>query len=167
MATSDGVRPAQQQAQARDARGNGVAVADPSQASGASQAGAVPGNGSSAGASQTATSNVDKWKGRKVKRFKLIDELGEGAMGRVFLAEDTVLKRHVALKLLPAKHRDGRPNQRTERLVREARSAASLEHPNAVNIFEIDQSGGVHYIAMELVEGGNLEKLVEMSGPME
>ena len=88
-------------------------------------------------------------------------------MGRVFLAEDTVLKRHVALKLLPAKHRDGRPNHRTERLVREARSAASLEHPNAVNIYEIDQSGGVHYIAMELVEGGNLEKLVQMSGPME
>ena len=123
--------------------------------------------GRDAAASAGASSNVDKWKGRRVKRFKLVDELGEGAMGRVFLAEDTVLKRHVALKLLPAKHRDGRPNHRTERLVREARSAASLEHPNAVHIYEIDQSGGVHYIAMELVEGGNLEKLVEMSGPME
>ena len=169
MATSDGVRSPQQQSQ-----GDGVAVADPSKASGgasasqASVAGAGTGGaGGSAAQAAAAASASDKWKGRKVKRFKLIDELGEGAMGRVFLAEDTVLKRHVALKLLPAKHRDGRPNQRTERLVREARSAASLEHPNAVNIFEIDQSGGVHYIAMELVEGGNLEKLVEMSGPME
>src|SRR5688572_14994291 len=157
MATTDGARPPQQ---AQPQQGNGAAVADPSQGSGSQQ--------SIAGVPQASTgAHVDKWKGRKVKRFKLIDELGEGAMGRVFLAEDTVLKRHVALKLLPAKHRDGRPNQRTERLVREARSAASLEHPNAVQIFEIDQSGGVHYIAMELVEGGNLEKLVEMSGPME
>jgi serine/threonine protein kinase len=102
-----------------------------------------------------------------VKRFKLVDELGEGTMGRVFVAEDTVLKRHVALKLLPARFRDGRPNHRTERLIREARSAASLEHPNAVNVYEIDQSGGVHYIAMELAEGGNLENLVQLSGPME
>jgi tRNA A-37 threonylcarbamoyl transferase component Bud32 len=102
-----------------------------------------------------------------VKRFKLIDELGEGAMGRVYLAEDTVLKRHVALKLLPSKHRDGRPNHRTERLVREARSCASLDHPNVTSVYEIDECGGVHYIAMELAEGGNLEKLVQMSGPME
>lgn len=107
------------------------------------------------------------WKGRRVKRFRLIDELGEGAMGRVFVAEDTVLKRNVALKLLPAKHRDGRPNHRTEKLVSEARSAANLEHPNVVTIYEIDQISGVHYIAMELVEGGNLERLVQMSGPME
>src|SRR5687768_1375357 len=156
MATTDGVPPPPQ----AQSPGNGLAVADASQGSASQQS--ITGVPQSSGGA-----NVDKWKGRKVKRFKLIDELGEGAMGRVFLAEDTVLKRHVALKLLPAKHRDGRPNQRTERLVREARSAASLEHPNAVQIFEIDQSGGVHYIAMELVEGGNLEKLVEMSGPME
>jgi serine/threonine protein kinase len=152
--------------------GGGVAVAGGSGSG--SDAGAVPSSQSSsqtvaghAAPQASVAPNVDKWKGRRVKRFKLVDELGEGAMGRVFLAEDTVLKRHVALKLLPARHRDGRPNHRTERLVREARSAASLEHPNAVNIFEIDQSGGVHYIAMELVEGGNLEKLVEMSGPMD
>jgi hypothetical protein len=88
-------------------------------------------------------------------------------MGKVFVAEDTILKRHVALKLLPAKFKDGRPNHRTERLVKEARSAASLEHPNAVSIYEIDQSGGVHYIAMELAEGGDLEDLVQLSGPME
>src|SRR5262245_583017 len=130
-----------------------------------------PKNGASgavgvAGASASSSSD-SKWKGRMVKRFKLVDELGEGTMGRVFVAEDTVLKRHVALKLLPAKFKDGRPNHRTERLIREARSAASLEHPNAVNVYEIDQSGGVHYIAMELAEGGNLEQLVQLSGPMD
>src|SRR2546423_1148808 len=107
------------------------------------------------------------WRGKKVKRFRLIDELGEGAMGRGFVAEDETLKRNVALKILPAKHRDGRPNHRTERLIKEARAAATLEHPHVVTIYEIDQTLGVHYIAMELVEGGNLERLVQMSGPME
>ncbi len=118
-------------------------------------------------ASATNAAPASSWKGRRIKRFKLVDELGEGAMGRVFIAEDTILRRHVALKLLPSKHRDGRPNHRTERLITEARSAATLEHPSVVTIHEIDQSGGVHYIAMELVEGGNLERLVQMSGPME
>jgi tRNA A-37 threonylcarbamoyl transferase component Bud32 len=156
---------------------NGAAVASGSSNSGSAspqgQAGASAGNASgqnaSAGnASAAASVNaMPKWKGRRVKRFKLVDELGEGAMGRVFLAEDTVLKRHVALKILPSKHRDGRPNHRTERLIREARSCASLDHPAIVSIFEIDEAGGIHYIAMELVEGGNLEKLVQMSGPME
>src|SRR5207247_6265449 len=71
------------------------------------------------------------------------------------------------LKLLPSRFRDGRPNHRTERLIKEARSVASLEHPNTLSIFEIDQSGGIHYIAMELAEGGDLERLVQLSGPME
>src|SRR5439155_4565944 len=87
--------------------------------------------------------------------------------GPVYAPKDTGLKRHVALQLQPARFRDGRPNQPTERLIREARSVASLEHPNTLSIFEIDQSGGVHYIAMELAEGGDLEKLVQFSGPME
>jgi hypothetical protein len=140
----------------------------PSRKSPAAGNGAV-GNGAVApSASPSASSTTDaRWKGRLVKRFKLVDELGEGAMGRVFVAEDTVLKRHVALKLLPAKFKDGRPNHRTERLIKEARSAASLEHPNVVSVYEIDQSGGVHYIAMELAEGGNLEQLIQLSGPME
>jgi serine/threonine protein kinase len=127
------------------------------------------GSGGIATAKPTITVSTDgpNFRGRRVKRFRLVDEIGRGAMGRVFLAEDTVLKRHVALKLLPSRHRDGTPNHRTERLIREARSAATLEHPNAVTVFEIDEASGCHYIAMELVEGGNLEKLVQMSGPME
>src|SRR5438477_9370802 len=137
MATAEGAKPAQQQ--------NPAATASPS----------------------TSSTTESKWKGRIVKRFKLVDELGVGAMGRVFVAEDTVLKRHVALKLLPSRFRDGRPNHRTERLIKEARSAASLDHPNTLSIYEIDQSGGVHYIAMELAEGGDLEHLVQLSGPME
>src|SRR3954468_6236404 len=79
-------------------------------------------NPSVAASASTSNTSESKWKGRIVKRFKLVDELGEGAMGRVFVAEDTVLKRHVALKLLPSRFRDGRPNHRTERLIKEARS---------------------------------------------
>ena len=162
MASTEGVGPRPQ-----NPRGKGASAAG---AAGTAGAGASAGGTSnpSPAASQSSSSTTDsKWKGRIVKRFKLVDELGEGAMGRVFVAEDTVLKRHVALKLLPARFRDGRPNHRTERLIREARSVASLEHPNTLSIFEIDQSGGVHYIAMELAEGGDLEKLVQFSGPME
>ena len=123
-------------------------------------------SGSSSSGSQSSASEP-RWKGRRIKRFRLVDELGKGAMGRVFLAEDTVLKRHVALKLLPARHRDGRVNHRSEKLIREARSAATLDHPNSVTIHEIDENSGVHYIAMELVEGGDLERLVRMTGPMD
>src|SRR5689334_13652457 len=96
---------------------------------------AVAGSAGSSGAGTTTTTE-SKWKGRLVKRFRLVDEIGEGAMGKVFIAEDTILKRHVALKLLPAKFKDGRPNHRTERLIKEARSAASLEHPNTLSIYE-------------------------------
>jgi tRNA A-37 threonylcarbamoyl transferase component Bud32 len=120
-----------------------------------------------AASSGPSGSKEPSWKGKSIKRFRLVDELGEGAMGRVFVAEDQVLRRHVAMKLLPIKHRDGRLNHRTERLITEARAAATLEHPNVVTIYEIEQAGNYHYIAMELVEGGNLEKLVQLSGPME
>jgi serine/threonine-protein kinase len=156
-----------------------MAIMDGQSAGGAGSPGGAAGGTSAASASVSGTGGIatasasspvaeaPSWKGRRVKRFKLIDEIGQGAMGRVFLAEDTLLRRHVALKLLPAKHKDGRPNHRTEPLVLEARSAANLDHPNVVTIHEIDQSAGVHYIAMELVEGGNLEKLVQLSGPME
>ena len=67
------------------------------------------------------------WKGRMVGHFKLLSILGQGAMGKVFIAEDTILKRHVALKLLPAKFKDGRPNHRTERLIKEAHGAIVIQ----------------------------------------
>jgi serine/threonine-protein kinase len=151
-----------------DGPGVGSAPGAGGASAGSAASASVSGTGGIATASASSpVAEAPSWKGRRVKRFKLIDEIGQGAMGRVFLAEDTLLRRHVALKLLPAKHKDGRPNHRTERLVLEARSAANLDHPNVVTIHEIDQSAGVHYIAMELVEGGNLEKLVQLSGPME
>jgi serine/threonine-protein kinase len=119
------------------------------------------------GTAATTSTRPPKWKGRILKRFKLVDLLGQGAMGKVFRAEDVTLRRYVALKVLPTKTKDGQRDHKIDQFVREARSAATIEHPNAVTIYEIGESSGVHYIAMELVEGGNLEKLIKASGPME
>jgi len=140
-------------------------------ASSAGSSGGASASGTSASgginSSESALRSTPKWKGRVLKRFKLIDLLGQGSMGRVFRAEDVTLRRHVAIKVLPTKTRDGQRDRQIDQFLREARSAASLDHPNAVAIYEIGEASGVHYIAMELVEGGNLEKLVQMSGPME
>jgi hypothetical protein len=110
---------------------------------------------------------VDSWKGKTLGRFKLLSELGKGAMGKVFRAEDINLRRQVALKVLPRKMLAGQKTYGLEQFFREARSAAKLEHPNVVQIYEISESGGVYYIAMELVEGGNLHGLVQAAGPLD
>jgi eukaryotic-like serine/threonine-protein kinase len=107
------------------------------------------------------------WKGRMVGHFKLISILGQGAMGKVFRAEDISLKRHVALKVLPQKVTQGNKTYKLDQFYREARSAATLEHPHVVTIYEVNSISGVYYIAMELIEGGNLDDLVKASGPMD
>jgi hypothetical protein len=114
-----------------------------------------------------ASSKKPSWMGKRVGRFKLLGLLGQGAMGRVFRAEDTLLRRHVALKVLSRNHQRGSRTVAAERLIREARAAASLEHPHIASIYEMNHSGGVHYIAMELVEGGSLRELIRAAGPME
>jgi serine/threonine protein kinase len=108
-----------------------------------------------------------KWLGKRVGRFKLLALLGQGAMGRVFRAEDTLMQRHVALKLLPRTVKRGGNSVGGEMLIREARAAASIEHPGAVQIYEINEAGDVYYIAMELLEGGSLRDLVKAAGPLD
>ena len=79
-------------------------------------------------------------------------------MGEVYLAEDTKLDRKVALKTLPA---DVASNQdRMERFVREAKAAAALNHPNIAHVYEIGESDGTHFIAMEFVEGVTLRETI-------
>ncbi len=86
--------------------------------------------------------------------YEIVSAIGAGGMGEVFLALDTRLDRQVALKILPAEfERDG---DRRRRFTREARAAAALSHPNVATIFDIGETGGVSYIAMEFVEGRTL-----------
>ncbi|MBV8781592.1 MAG: serine/threonine protein kinase [Phycisphaerae bacterium] len=126
------------------------------------------------GLEQAESSTVERsikrapsWLGKKVGRFKLLALLGQGAMGRVFRAEDTQLQRQVALKVLPLQVKSGDKTIKVEQFIREARSAAVLEHPGVMQIYEINQAGDVFYIAMELLEGKNLLQLVKASGPMD
>jgi serine/threonine protein kinase len=125
------------------------------------------GSGNVAVDSKTRVFLAPKWLGKRVGRFKLLALLGQGAMGRVFRAEDTLMQRHVALKLLPRTVKKGQSAVGVEMLIREARAAASIEHPGAVQIYEINEAGDVYYIAMELLEGGSLRDLVKAAGPLD
>ena len=92
--------------------------------------------------------------GRKLSHFRIVSRLGEGGMGVVYKAEDERLQRTVALKVLPPE-RLGNEESRL-RIVREARVAAAISHPNIAVVHEIDEEDGVVFVAMELIEGKTL-----------
>src|SRR6059036_3835774 len=92
--------------------------------------------------------------GTKLSRYEIRSKIGEGGMGEVYLAQDTKLDRKVALKILPAELATNR--DRMERFVREAKSAAALNHPNTATIHEIGESDNVNFIAMEFIDGQTL-----------
>ena len=77
--------------------------------------------------------------------YRVLDKIGAGGMGEVFLAEDTRLDRKVALKILRA--RIAADEAKMRRFVLEAKTASALNHPNIITIFEIGKSGGTHFIA--------------------
>jgi hypothetical protein len=92
--------------------------------------------------------------GRRIGRFVVERSLGAGGMGAVYAARDEVLDRLVALKVLPAAAETD--PERRQRLLREARSAAALSHPNVAIVYEAGEGEGVVFLAMELVEGESL-----------
>jgi eukaryotic-like serine/threonine-protein kinase len=98
-----------------------------------------------------------------IAQYRLRERLGSGAMGEVWLAEDTRLHRLVALKMLPAK--DAADAEASARLLREARVASSLSHPNVAVVYDVGEveEGGRRacYVAMEYVKGRTLSQLVE------
>jgi len=97
--------------------------------------------------------------------FRVEKLLGEGGMGRVYLATQLRLKRHVAIKILP--HGLVSKNKMfVDRFLREATTAAQVTHPNIVQVYDAGEYEGTFYIAMELVEGPTLDRLLRERGPL-
>ena len=94
----------------------------------------------------------------QVGKFKIVDKLGAGAMGEVYRAHDSVLGRDVAIKVLTGKLIDD--ERARERFVREARSAAQLNHPNIITVYDFGEEQGLAFMAMELLDGADLRELL-------
>jgi len=102
--------------------------------------------------------------GETVAHYRVLSELGRGGMGVVFLADDLALNRPVALKFIRG---DGFGDAEADaRLLREARAAGALDHPNVATIYEIGESEGTHFIATEFIDGRTLTEYAKLSPPV-
>jgi eukaryotic-like serine/threonine-protein kinase len=93
-------------------------------------------------------------KGFVLGKYRLLDRIGMGGMGQVYLAEHASMKRRVALKVLPPDR--GKSDFARERFLREARAAAAIEHNNLVRAYDIEMDGDVAFLVMEYIDGVTL-----------
>ena len=105
-----------------------------------------------------------KYRGLVLGSYRILDQIGRGGMGTVYLAEHASLQRKVAVKVL-AGHQ-ATTDRGTAQFYREAQAAAALDHPNIVKVYDVGRFGSVHYIAMEYVEGQTLAQLLAANGPV-
>lgn len=104
-------------------------------------------------------------KGRKINdRYEILKVLGEGGMANVYLAEDTILERKVAVKILRGDLANDEKFVR--RFQREALAASSLNHPNIVEMYDVGEDNGNFYIVMEYIDGRNLKQLIKRRGTL-
>ena len=99
--------------------------------------------------------------GQTLGHYTILERIGSGGMGEVYLAEDQILNRRIALKVLP---RELHSDERRARFAREATALAALNHPNIVTIHSVEDEGGVPFITMELVEGTTLDDVLPREG---
>ena len=109
-------------------------------------------------ASRQATGRTENLKQQAIGPYQILSKLGKGGMGEVYLAEDSRLRRKVALKLLPVEISNRK--DRLRRLKIEAQAASATNHPNIITIYEIGVENSVHFLATEFVEGQTLRKLL-------
>jgi serine/threonine protein kinase len=106
-----------------------------------------------------------KWRRFTIGKYKVLERLGSGGMGSVYLCEHKFMRRRAAVKVLPAaKSNDPAA---LERFYREARAVAALDHPNIVRAYDIDQEENLHYLVMEFVDGASLQEIVKQTGSMD
>ncbi len=98
-------------------------------------------------------------------KYRLLELLGVGGMGAVYLCEHTLMRRLVAVKVLPAEKL--KDPSTLERFHREARAVAALDDPNIVRAYDIDKHDGLHFLVMEYVDGASLQELVARHGPLD
>jgi serine/threonine protein kinase len=108
---------------------------------------------------------MGKWKRFSIGRYKVLERIGVGGMGQVYLCEHKVMKRRVAVKVLPPA-KEGEESSSLDRFYREARAVAALDHPNIVRAYDLDQDDHLHFLIMEFVDGSNLQDIVKKSGPL-
>ncbi len=104
-------------------------------------------------------------KGQKInERYEILKSIGEGGMANVYLAHDTILDRDVAIKVLRG---DLENNEKfIRRFQREAKSVSDLSHPNIVEVYDVGEEDGQHYIVMEYIDGKTLKQLVQKRGAL-
>ena len=96
--------------------------------------------------------------GSTLGNYKILEKLGEGGQGTVYKAVDSKLGRTLVIKVLPAELTAREAN--LKRFEREARLASALDHPNICTIFDLNEINGIHFIAMQYIEGRNVRQLV-------
>ncbi len=101
---------------------------------------------------------MNELKGKNISHYQVLDQIGQGGMGVVYKAKDLNLERTVAIKFLPSHLASSEENKK--RFLQEAKAAASLNHPNIMSIFEIDEHEGSVFMVMEFVEGETLKSYI-------
>jgi eukaryotic-like serine/threonine-protein kinase len=113
---------------------------------------------------QSAQIVQGRWRRFTIGKYLVLERLGSGGMGSVFLCEHKFMRRRVAVKVLPtAKAKD---ESSLQRFYREARAVAAVDHPNIVHAYDIDQDENLHFIVMEYVDGPSFQEIVTRSGPL-